>query len=67
MRIILNNREEIIDDQEITLQQLIDLKNYSFRMLVTKVNDKLVKKDDRSACPVRDGDKVTVLHLVSGG
>ncbi|MBN1337736.1 MAG: sulfur carrier protein ThiS [Bacteroidales bacterium] len=67
MNIILNNREEFIEASEITLQQLVDLKNFTFRMLVTKVNDRLVKKEDRDGYPIRDGDKVTVLHLVSGG
>lgn len=67
MKITLNNREEIIDRQNITLQQLIDIKNFTFRMLVTKVNGKLVKRDERDKCVIHEGDKVTVLHLVSGG
>ena len=67
MKITLNNREEQIDNEIMTVQELIDYKNYSFKLLVTKVNGKLVKKDQRDRAIIRDGDNVTVLHLVSGG
>jgi len=67
MKIILNNREETLEGTDITLQQLIKLKNFTFRMLVTKVNGKLVKREERESCLISEGDSVTVLHLVSGG
>ncbi|MFW5706006.1 MAG: sulfur carrier protein ThiS [Bacteroidota bacterium] len=50
-----------------TVEELIEKKNFSFKMLVTKINGKLVKKEDRAKTHVHDGDVVTVLHLVSGG
>jgi thiamine biosynthesis protein ThiS len=68
MKITLNNRTEIIPDKEkITLQELILYKNYSFHMLVTKVNDQLIRKEERDKTIVKDGDNVLVLHLISGG
>lgn len=67
MNITLNNREESIDQSNISVQELIDLKNFSFKMLVTKVNGKLVKKEDRSKTRIQDGDVVAVIHLISGG
>jgi thiamine biosynthesis protein ThiS len=68
MKITLNNRTEIIPDKEkITLQELILYKNYSFHMLVTKVNDQLIRKEERGKTIVKDGDNVLVLHLISGG
>ena len=67
MRITLNNREETIDRDEITLAELIEYKNYKFKLLVTKINGELVRKDDRSTTIVREGDKVVVLHMISGG
>ena len=67
MKITLNKREEEIDKEVMTVQELINYKNFSFKMLVTKVNGKLVKKDQRERAIIRDGDDVTVLHLVSGG
>ncbi len=67
MKITLNNRIEEIDRDTITVQQLIEYKSYTFKLLVTKVNDRLVKKDERKSIQINDGDKVVVLHMVSGG
>ena len=67
MTITLNNRTESFDENEMTVEELIQKKNFTFKMLVTKINGKLVKKEDRNATTIHDGDDVTVLHLVSGG
>jgi thiamine biosynthesis protein ThiS len=67
MEILLNNRKETIDREEISLAELIQLKNYTFKLLVTKVNGKLVKKVDRNESIIHDGDDVMVLHMISGG
>ena len=67
MKITLNNRIEEIDRDTLTIQELIDYKNYTFKLLVTKINDQLVKKDERKTTKIMDGDKVVVLHMVSGG
>lgn len=67
MKITLNNRAEEIERDTLTIQELIEYKNYTFKLLVTKINDRLVKKDDRKTASIKDGDKVVVLHMVSGG
>lgn len=67
MNITLNNRQESFEETELTIEELIKKKNFTFKMLVTKLNGKLVKKDDRGKTVIKDGDDVTVLHLVSGG
>ena len=67
MQITLNNRTEVLDADEMTVEELIKHKNFTFRLLVTKVNGKLVKKDQRENVMVRDGDDVMILHLISGG
>ena len=67
MKITLNNNPETIELNEITIQDIITLKNYTFALLITKVNGQLVKKEDRSNFIVRDGDNVAIIHLISGG
>ena len=67
MEILLNNRKETIDRDEIMLEELIQLKNFTFKLLVTKVNGRLVKKDERYNFIIRHGDEVQVLHMISGG
>lgn len=67
MDIIINNRDETVEGESMTLAELITLKKYTFKMLVTKINGQLVKKADRETATVKSGDNVVVLHMVSGG
>ncbi|MBU1368525.1 MAG: sulfur carrier protein ThiS [Bacteroidetes bacterium] len=67
MEIILNNRTETIAGDAMTINELINYKNFTFKMLVTKINGKLVKVDKRDDAVVRTGDNVEILHLISGG
>jgi len=67
MEIILNNQKEIISQEKMTVAELIRYKNFTFRLLVTKVNGRLVKKDERETTFVADGDEVVIMHLISGG
>jgi thiamine biosynthesis protein ThiS len=67
MEITLNNNKEIIQEENITVADLIRIKNFTFRLLVTKVNGQLIKKDERDKALIREGDDVMVMHLISGG
>ena len=67
MRILLNNKIEEFGGESISVGELIRKKNFTFRMLVTKINNKLVKKEDREETFIIDGDEVVVLHMISGG
>jgi thiamine biosynthesis protein ThiS len=67
MQILLNNRPEEFEQSTLTVAELIKIKEFSFRLLVTKINDKLVRKNERETAIIHDGDKVDVIHLISGG
>jgi len=67
MKILLNSREEYFEQETLTLSELILMKNYTFKMLVTKINDQLIKKEERDKALIREGDQVVVHHLISGG
>jgi sulfur carrier protein len=68
MRINLNNRpEEIQGHRQITVQQLLDMKKFSYRMLLVRVNDNNIPKDDFATATITEGDKVAVIHLMTGG
>lgn len=67
MKIILNNKPETFSQDKLTISQLLEFKNFTFKMLVIKINGKLVKKDAYANSEINDGDNVTVLHLISGG
>jgi sulfur carrier protein len=67
MKIILNNREETFSLDSLTITKLLEEKKFSFKMLVIKINGKLIKKGEYETTTVQDGDDVMVLHLISGG
>ncbi|MGC8865168.1 MAG: sulfur carrier protein ThiS [Bacteroidales bacterium] len=67
MKIILNHKEETFNADTLTLADIIRIKKFTFRMLVTKVNGQVVKVDERDKVFVKDGDNVEVIHLISGG
>jgi thiamine biosynthesis protein ThiS len=67
MKIVLNNSPEIIENDGITVSDLLKVKNFTFRMLIVKINGNLVKKSDYETALIREGDDVVVLHLISGG
>ena len=68
MRIILNNKEETITGKEaLSVTELLELKNYTFKFLVVRINNKAVKPSDYVNTMIYDGDDVKVIHLISGG
>jgi sulfur carrier protein len=67
MKIVLNNREEEFDSSQLTVNELLAIKNFTFRMLVVKINGDLVKRHEFDQKFVSDGDEVMVLHLITGG
>jgi len=68
MKILLNNRTETLENhEEMSIEQLLKEKNFTFPMIIVKINGKLVKKDKYSTSIIKNGDDVTALHLISGG
>jgi sulfur carrier protein len=67
MKIKLNNRDESFDPSELTISELLELKNFTFKMMVIKINGELIKKSQYSDAKVVDGDDVQILHMISGG
>ena len=67
MNTITVNGNTIEWEEGITVQDVLQKMNYSFRMLVIKVDGKLVKKTDYASAIVPSGADVQVIHLISGG
>lgn len=67
MNIMLNNKPEKFQGDTMTVQDLLDRKKFTFKLIVVKINDKLIKRDQYDKAVIRDGDNVMVIHLVSGG
>lgn len=67
MNIILNNNPENFPEDRLTVNELLKVKKFSFKMLIIKINGKLVKREAYDKELIVDGDDVNVLHLISGG
>jgi sulfur carrier protein len=67
MKIILNNNPEELSEQVLTVAELLKVKNFTFKMLVVRINGRLIPKPDYNGAEIADGDRVEVLHLISGG
>jgi thiamine biosynthesis protein ThiS len=69
MNLVINNRPEILDVKAgtINIEELLIAKNFTYKMLMVRVNGKNVKRDDYQTTLIRENDNVEVIHLISGG
>jgi sulfur carrier protein len=67
MKILLNNREEEFSTNVLSVAKMIELKKFSFRMRIIKVNGILIPKDKYNSTYIQEGDNVLMLYLMSGG
>lgn len=51
----------------LVVRDALTLMNYTFKMLVIKLNGELVKKDDYDSTPIPENADLKVIHLISGG
>lgn len=50
-----------------TISQILEKRNFKFRLLIIKVNGELIERDKYDEVVVPDGAVVDVIHLMSGG
>jgi len=67
MKIILNGREEEFKRETMSVNEMLDLKKFSFRMRIVKINGRLIPGDDYGSSVINDGDNVQMFYLMSGG
>jgi thiamine biosynthesis protein ThiS len=67
MKIILNNREEEFNTNVLSVTMMLELKKFSFRMRIIKVNGILIQKEKYDTTFIYEGDNVLMLYLMSGG
>lgn len=67
MKIILNNREEEFEADSMTVSSMLEIRKYTFRMRIIKINGELIPRDKYGLTEIHDGDNVQMLYLMSGG
>jgi thiamine biosynthesis protein ThiS len=67
MNITLNNEPLTTEGESITVARLLELKKYTFRLRIVKINGRLISRDSYDDEVIVDGDNVQVIYLMSGG
>jgi sulfur carrier protein len=67
MKIILNNREDELTGDTVTVAEMLEIKKFTFRMRIIKINGVFIPKEMYSTTVIHDGDEVQMLYLMSGG
>jgi sulfur carrier protein ThiS len=67
MKIYLNNTEEELCMDSISVSEMLYLKKFSFKLRIIKINGTLVTKEKYDSTIILDGDDVQMIYLMSGG
>jgi len=63
----VNDKYEIEWRPGMTVQDLLDALNFTFRMIAVRINGTPVLRADYATTEIPDGAEVQALHLISGG
>ena len=63
---LLNNRKEEYTEG-LTVSKIIEIKKYSYKKKIVRVNDKLIEEVDWDKTLIHEGDDVKIIHLLAGG
>ena len=67
MKIRLNNREEEFGRESITVSEMLEMKKFSFKMRIIRINGVLISRDKYDSSIIHEGDEVQMIYLMSGG
>ncbi len=64
---ILNNEKFKNFEEGITIEDLIQYKNFNRNLIIVKINGKLINKNDYNKRKLKQDDKVEIHYLLAGG
>ena len=67
MTITLNNRKETFPGGPMTVARVMEEKSFHFKMLIVKLNGNIISKEAFASTLVENGDRLDIIHLISGG
>lgn len=67
MKILTVNGNSLKWEKNMTINVILKKMNYTFKMLVVKVNGKLIKKTEYSTIIIPVAADIKIIHLISGG
>ncbi len=67
LKFMLNDRQEETDRELISVNEMLSMKKYTFRLRIVQINGDLVARDKYDSTFIKDGDNVQMIYLMSGG
>lgn len=67
MKLTVNFEPEEFAEPRLSITDIMKKRNYTFPHIITRVNGKLVNREQRDSVMVEEGDDVELYHLISGG
>jgi sulfur carrier protein len=67
MKIKLNNNDEVFEGTTISISRMLEIKKYSFKLRIIKVNGILIQREKYDSTLLHEGDDVQLIYLMSGG
>jgi len=64
---ILNNKEFKKYEEGMTVEDLIEYKNFNRNLIIVKVNNKLINKNNYNKRKIKQDDRVEIHYLLAGG
>jgi len=61
------NNNDFPFEEELSISDILKAKKYMDHMIIVKVNDLFIRKEDYPTKRIKDGDDVKVIHLFGGG
>lgn len=63
----MNYREEEFPKDSISIREMLEIKKFSFKLRIIKINGILISKERFDSEIIHDGDNVQMIYLMSGG
>lgn len=67
MTITVNDQPHSWPEQSLTVREILARLNFSFPLIVVRVDGQLVQKNEYDSAAVPDGARMEAIHLISGG
>ncbi|MDH7604676.1 MAG: sulfur carrier protein ThiS [Melioribacter sp.] len=68
MKLIINGKEEILEQEKITISDLLKIKNVEMPDMVSvQLNEEFVEKNNYQEIYLKDGDVIDFLYFMGGG
>ena len=66
MQIILNGESTTVDANT-TIAQLIEQLQLTGKRIAVEINEEIMPRSAHATTPLREGDKVEIVHAIGGG